>query len=463
LEKLTPIHVGLFGHVDHGKTALARVLSEKVSTAGLDKHPEAKRRQMSIDIGFTAFNLDNYLITLVDVPGHADLIRTAVSGASIIDAAILAVSATQGPQVQTGEHLVLLESLGIERLVVVLTKSDLVDEAKVRAVKGSIRGALYSSFYKDAPIVVVSSTTGSGIPELKSTLLSALSPPKRDLTSKFKMVIDHAFLIKGTGTVVTGTVMRGKVRVGDTIEIAPLSVSGRVKSIQTFKESREMAEAGDRVGIALQGIDHRSIHRGCYASLPGSLKPVRHIVAKAKINRFFKKEISPALFVHITIGMTSIQAEVFPYRKTEGKLVAMSAPRNEDFTSYLKLPKPIVAERGDRILFSLLSLPPTALRIAASGVVLETPGVAPPLKLMEEKVGVVTRLLQKESVIVGGLARSKTGAERIVGENITTEQGVKGNVSSTFGTKGLVLANFDQVPEKDEKVLLRVYREFKIS
>lgn len=107
--------MGLFGHVDHGKTELARALSEKVSTAGLDRHPEAKRRQMSIDIGFTAFTLANYLVTLVDVPGHADLIRTAVSGASIIDSAILVVSATQGPQTQTGEHLVLLESLEIQK------------------------------------------------------------------------------------------------------------------------------------------------------------------------------------------------------------------------------------------------------------------------------------------------------------------------------------------------------------
>nr|MDO8132871.1 selenocysteine-specific translation elongation factor [Candidatus Njordarchaeum guaymaensis] len=463
MEKLTPIHVGLFGHVDHGKTELARVLSEKVSTAGLDKHPEAKRRQMSIDIGFTAFTLDSYLVTLVDVPGHADLIRTAVSGASIIDVAILVVSASQGPQVQTGEHLVLLESLGIEKIVVALTKTDLVDEAKVSAVEESIRGVLSSSPYKDAPIVAVSSITGSGILGLKSTLLSVLSAPKRDLTGKFKMVIDHAFPIKGTGTVVTGTVMRGKVRVGDTIEIAPLNVSSRVKSIQTFKESREMAQAGDRVGIALQGVDHRSIHRGCYVSLAGSLKPVSHILARAKTNRFFKNEINPGLLMHVTIGMSSIQAEVFPYSKMEGKLVALSAPKNEEFTSYIKLPKPTVAELGDRILVSLLSLPPTTLRIAASGVVLETPAVAPPLKLREEKVGAVTRMLPKGSVVVGGLAKSKIGAEGIVGERITTENGVEGTISSTFGTKGLVLADFDRMPEKDEKVLLRVYREFKIG
>jgi selenocysteine-specific elongation factor len=461
LEELIPIHVGLFGHVDHGKTELARALSEKVSTAGLDKHPEAKRRQMSIDIGFTAFTLDDYLVTLIDVPGHADLIRTAISGASIVDVAILAVSATQGPQIQTGEHLVLLESLGIEKLVVALTKADLVDVANMRVVEGSIREILSDSQYRNAPVVAVSSTAGSGIPELKNALSSVFSPPKRDLTGKFKMIIDHVFPIKGTGTVATGTVLRGKVRVGDTIEIAPLSVTARVRSIQTFRESRDTAEAGDRLGIALQGVDHQSIHRGFYASQVGSLKPVNHIVARARINKFFKGNINPGSLLHITVGMMAVPAEVFPYYEMEGRLIAISAPWNQDFTASLELRKPMVAEKGDKFLLLMLTLPPTTLRIAASGIVLETPSAAQELELMEEKTGVVTRLLQRGGVVIEGLAKSKMGAERIIGERIATQYGVKGTVSSTFGTKGSVLADFENVPEKDEKVLLRVYRQFK--
>jgi selenocysteine-specific elongation factor len=218
---------------------------------------------MTLDIGFTAFTLNGYLVTLVDVPGHADLIRTAVSGAGIIDAAILVVSAKQGPQIQTGEHLIMLESLKIERIVVALTNADLVDKIKLKEAEKSVDRVLHSSAYIDAPVVVVSSVTGVGIPELKKTLLSVLTPPSRDFNGSFKMIIDHAFPIKGAGTVITGTVIRGRVRVNDDIEISPLNLRFRIKSIQTFKEPKETAQAGDRVGIALQNADFRSIYRGC--------------------------------------------------------------------------------------------------------------------------------------------------------------------------------------------------------
>ena len=118
MDELVPVHVGLMGHIDHGKTALATALSEKVSTAGLDKHPQAQKRGITIDLGFTMFRLDKYLVTLVDAPGHADLIRSVVAGSNIIDAAILVVAADEGPKIQTGEHLVVLQMMGVESLVV---------------------------------------------------------------------------------------------------------------------------------------------------------------------------------------------------------------------------------------------------------------------------------------------------------------------------------------------------------
>jgi selenocysteine-specific elongation factor len=461
LEKLTPVHVGLFGHVDHGKTELARALSEKVSTGGLDRYPEAKRRQMTIDIGFTAFTLDNYLVTLVDMPGHADLIRTAVGGASIIDAAILVVSAKQGPQIQTGEHLILLESLEIGRVVIALTNVDLVDDTRLEVVRESVREILSDSPYRNAPIAAVSSVTSFGIPEFKRILLSQLSPPRRDLNGNFKMTIDHAFPIKGTGTVITGTILRGRVRVNDDIEISPINLRSRVKSIQTFKESRETAQAGDRVGIGLQRADYRSIYRGCYASSPRSLKPVNHIITEAKVNRFFRHSIIPGLAMHVTIGMSSVQAKVFPYRIETNEKLITAVEQSEEFTSYIKLSAPIVAEKGDRILFSLLSLPPTSLRIAAGGTVLESPSAPPSLKVIKEMIGTVDRVIQKGRVVIEGLARSRIGAQRLIGEAISTEGNAKGILSSTFGGKGLILADFDQIPREGETVTLRTYREFK--
>ena len=138
MSELIPVHVGLMGHIDHGKTELARVLSEKVSTAGLDKHPQSKRRGITIDLGFTMFKLKEYIVTLVDAPGHADLIRSVVAGANIIDAAILVIAADEGPMVQTGEHIIVLRSLEVKSLVVALTKIDLVDETKLSETTNKI-------------------------------------------------------------------------------------------------------------------------------------------------------------------------------------------------------------------------------------------------------------------------------------------------------------------------------------
>ncbi|MHA2188062.1 MAG: GTP-binding protein, partial [Candidatus Thorarchaeota archaeon] len=135
MDKLTSVHVGLMGHIDHGKTELARALSEKISTAGLDKHPQSKERGITIDLGFTMFSLNDYLVTLVDAPGHADLIRSVVASSSIIDAAIIAVAADEGPKIQTGEHLVVLKSMGIESIVVAITKMDLVKQKKPSIVE----------------------------------------------------------------------------------------------------------------------------------------------------------------------------------------------------------------------------------------------------------------------------------------------------------------------------------------
>jgi selenocysteine-specific elongation factor len=418
---------------------------------------------MTLDVGFTAFTLNGYLVTLVDVPGHSDLIRTAVSGASIIDAAILVVSAKQGPQIQTGEHLIMLESLKIEKVVVALTNSDLVDETRLKISTKLVKKILSDSAYENVPMVPVSSITGTGISDLKKTLLSQLSPPLRDFNGNFKMVIDHSFPIKGTGTVVTGTIIRGRVRVGDETEISPINLRFRIKSIQTFKESRDTAQAGDRVGIALQNADYHSIYRGCYASLPGSLKLTNHVVANAKVNRYFKHTITPGLIMHVTIGMSSVQAKVFPYRIEEGAKIVASGLENEVFTSYIKLSSPLVVEEGDRILFSLLSLPPTSLRIAAGGVITERLDNAPVLESIQEKTGIVSRTNQESKVVIEGLARSRVGAQRLVGKTVTTEGNVKGSLFSAFGGKGLILANFDQVPKIGESVTLKLHREFRTS
>jgi selenocysteine-specific elongation factor len=284
MDKLVPVHVGLMGHIDHGKTALASALSEKVSTAGLDKHPQAQQRGITIDLGFTMFVLDRFLVTLVDAPGHADLIRSVVAGSNIIDAAILVVAADEGPKIQTGEHLVVLQSMGVERLLVVVTKIDLVTPEKLTSIEDKMRVILTNTQFGNAEFVRVSTLKGIGIDELRAALLRMLTPRVRDTESPLSIPIDHAFPIKGHGTVITGTIQRGSIRLNETVEIAPLDKKSRVRSIQTFGEEREVAYAGDRVGVNVPEIDDTEITRGDYLCTPGSMTRATGFFAKLKVN-----------------------------------------------------------------------------------------------------------------------------------------------------------------------------------
>lgn len=261
LETRAMVHVGLFGHIDHGKTQLARCLTEKPSTASLDRHPQAQERGMSIDMGFSAFDVGKYVVTLVDLPGHHSLIRHVVAGANIIDSGILVVAANEGPKVQTIEHLQILNSLGIEHLVVAINKTDLVNEEQLKNVRGEVTNLLAKTPFEDSPIVCVSAIKCEGIQKLKETLLENLGFPVRYWSGPLKIPISHSFHISGVGTVVTGTVLRGKVRVGDKVEIRPGRMECRVRSIQIFGRGVEEASAGDRVGMTLTKIRSKDLSK----------------------------------------------------------------------------------------------------------------------------------------------------------------------------------------------------------
>ncbi|MFX1508286.1 MAG: selenocysteine-specific translation elongation factor, partial [Promethearchaeota archaeon] len=370
--RLIPIHVGLFGHIDHGKTAIARLLSEKISTAGLDKHPQAQERGISIDLGFTAFNLAPYQVTLVDAPGHADLIRSVVAGANIIDAAILVIAADEGPKPQTGEHILILDSFNISKALIIINKIDLVDESGIDTVERSIKALLKGTILENSPVVRVSAKTGEGAESIKEALQELLSKPIRKVEGSFKMPIDHAFHIKGAGTVITGTVHRGKINIGEVAEIMPLEIQGKIKSIQTFGENLQSAVAGDRVGIAIPGIQARIIHRGSYLCSPGSLSSTDTILAQLKANRFFKFILAPRMNVHLTIGTPTVAGVIYPFQKeNDHNVISDQVSANQEFFAYITLNSVIVSEPDDPILISRLDLPPTKLRIAASGKVID--------------------------------------------------------------------------------------------
>ncbi|MHA1379387.1 MAG: selenocysteine-specific translation elongation factor [Candidatus Helarchaeota archaeon] len=460
------INVALLGHIDHGKTKLAEKLSETISTAGLDKHPEEQERGISIDIGFTAFRLNEYLVALVDAPGHADLIRNVVAASSISDAAILVIAADEGPMIQTGEHIVILDSLGIHNVLVALNKIDLVKNDEIKEKIDEIRNLLKETSFPNAPIIPISAKTGKGIVELKNNLYSILSPPRRQIDGKFKMPIDHAFPIKGTGTIITGTILRGKISIGDKIEIIPLKIKVKIKGIQIFKKIVQMAEAGDRVGLAIPGVDHHKISRGYYASAINSLQTTKEIIIKGKVNPLFKKTIKSGMRVHLTIGMPTVSAFIYPFKIENSKRVLIDKiSANQDFYAYLKLDKMVPIEKGDIILVSRLELPPTTLRIVGNGIVEDPNPQELEFYKFSTRKGTLRYVTDQNGLIqryvVDGLAQSKIGAEKILKKEILTENGELGRIVSTFGTKGAVTAEFKHIPNNNVTVYLNKYKKVK--
>ena len=459
------INVGLFGHIDHGKTALAKQLTEIASTSALDKPKESQKRGITIDLGFSSFTLDRYRITLVDAPGHSELIRTAIGAGNIIDAAILVVDAKEGPKTQTGEHLLVLDLLNIPTIIAI-NKIDIANDEEIKRTEMFMRQILNSTInLKHSKIIKMSAKTGEGIEELKKELKNLLDSLniKREVNSHLKMPIDHAFKIKGVGTVVTGTIHKGKVEVGDTLRILPINHEVKVKSIQCFKKDVPIAYAGDRVGMALMGVEPESLFRGCVlTSEDTKLRVVDRFIAKIEILKLFKYKLSPKMKVHISVGLLTVPATIIPYKievinDKKEPIVLEEIKGGDSCYCIFKLDDNVVIEEGDKVLIMRLDLPPTTLRICGFGEVIGFEDVE--LKKIVVKEGKVVK--KKNKAYVEGLASSKTAGERLIGEKIyILEKDIWGIIKGTFGTKGTLIAEFDGEVSGGDRVVLKRVRKW---
>ena len=244
------------GHVDHGKTALVKALTG-VDT---DRLPEEKARGITIDLGFARLALPGFSVGVIDVPGHEDFIRNMIAGLGAIDLALLVVAADDGWMPQTEEHFQILNYLGIRHGVVAITKCDLGDPARIAAdVREQLRGTSLS----EMPIVETSARIMTGLDELKQTLgrVSAGIPPLRDY-GKPRLFVDRVFAVRGTGTVVTGTLTGGRLSRGKTISAQPQNLRARIRSIQSHNQSLEMAFPGTRTALNLPDLRPDEIPRG---------------------------------------------------------------------------------------------------------------------------------------------------------------------------------------------------------
>ena len=272
------IIVGTAGHVDHGKTSLIQALTG----TNTDRLKEEQERGMTIDIGFASLRLpDGTDVSIVDVPGHERFLKNMLAGATGVDVVLLVVAADEGVMPQTIEHLEIIKLLNITNGVVALTKCDLVERDWIGIVTDDIRARLADNALATSPIIPVSSTTGKGLDALKRALQSAVSrtqPRNRDLP--FRLPVDRVFTSTGFGTVVTGTLVAGVIRQGDSVEIGPSGVQSRVRGIQVHNKKVEMAEAGNRVAINLTGVEVGDIARGVQICAPGNLTPTNLIDAR---------------------------------------------------------------------------------------------------------------------------------------------------------------------------------------
>jgi selenocysteine-specific elongation factor len=333
--------IGTAGHIDHGKTTLVKVLTG-IDT---DRLKEEKERGITIDIGFAHLVLPSgTLAGIVDVPGHERFIRNMVAGASGIDLVILVVAADEGVMPQTREHIEICELLGIKDGIVVLTKVDLVEKDWLDLIKEDLKEFLKNTFLKEAPILEFSAVTGQG----KEAIIKALDEKALKVSAKvedqpFRLPVDGVFTVKGFGTVARGTAISGKVYLNQTLVVYPKDLVTKVRNIQVHGKNVEVAYAGMRTALNLQGIEKEDIERGDVLAEPEVLKPSQWIDVKLVSLKSIKPPIKNFENLLFYIGTKETVAKVFLLGKNQLN------PGEED-VAQLFVQVPIVAWRGDRFI-----------------------------------------------------------------------------------------------------------------
>lgn len=355
---MTRLILGTAGHIDHGKSTLVRALTG-IDT---DRLAEEKRRGITIDLGFARLVLqDGTEFGIVDVPGHEAFVRNMLAGASGIDLVLLVVAADEGVMPQTREHLAIVELLGVRAGVVAVTKADLVDDDWLELVVDDIRSALQTSPFANAPIIPVSSVTGTGLNALRAALSDvAQTVTDRRTDDLARLPIDRVFTVRGTGTVVTGTLWSGRIPREATARLLPAGGEARIRGVQVHGDPVEAAEAGQRAAIALAGVDRADVRRGDVLVLDPAWTASRMVTARIRVVADSVWEITPRQRVRFHLGT----AEVL------GRVALLDCPRlepGEAGWAQIRLEAPVVARAGDR--FVLRSYSP--ITTIGGGIVVE--------------------------------------------------------------------------------------------
>ncbi|MFL5801182.1 MAG: selenocysteine-specific translation elongation factor [Roseiflexaceae bacterium] len=352
--------IGTAGHVDHGKSTLVKALT------GIDpdRWEEEQRREMTIDLGFAWLTLpSSRSVSIVDVPGHERFIKNMLAGVGGIDAALLVIAADESVMPQTEEHLAILDLLGVDHGLVVLTKADLVDDEWLALVGEEVRERLRGTTFADAPQVAVSARSGDGLDALLAALDAQLDrlPSRTAAQGAPRLPIDRAFTIGGFGTVVTGTLLDGPLRLGDEVDILPGGLKARVRGLQIHQHKEEVALPGTRVAVNLAGISHHHISRGDLLALPGRMRPTDLLDVRVRLIPTAPGPLEQNARLDLFVGAAEVPCRVTLLDRKQ------IAPGETGWLQ-LRLERTIAVARGDRYILRQ----PSPSRTLGGGQVVDT-------------------------------------------------------------------------------------------
>lgn len=354
------IIIGTAGHVDHGKTALIKALTG-IET---DRIKEEKKRGITIELGFAYLDLpDGEKAGIIDVPGHEKFVKNMLAGAGGIDLALLVVAADEGFMPQTREHLGILSLLNISEGIIVITKKDMVDDDWLEVVCEDVRSEVKGTFLENAQIIPVSSYTGEGIEQLKTAIFELIDQNTqiKNLDIPFRIPVDRIFSVEGFGTVITGTLIEGRMKVGDPVTIYPSRIESRVRNLQVHSHDVTEAYAGQRVAVNLAGLKKTDLNKGDVVAVPNSMHTTMMIDIKLNILRDCEREILNGTRLHLYHGARDILCKVILLDRD-------SIGAGESCYAQLRLEEEIAVKTGDRFVLRFYS----PLETIGGGVILDS-------------------------------------------------------------------------------------------
>ena len=358
------IIVGTAGHIDHGKTTLIKALTGR----NTDRWEEEQRRGITIDLGFTYFDLPGGdRVGIIDVPGHERFINNMVAGVVGMDLVLLVISADEGIMPQTKEHVDILSLLGIEKSIIVLNKCDLVDGEWLELVEEEVREELEGTFLEHAPVVKVSAATGEGLDGLISTIERMTSDEvvAKDIQTIPRLPVDRAFSLSGFGTIITGTLVSGTISKEDTLEMYPVGKECKIRSIQVHGQDKDKCYAGQRVAINLSNVKKREIKRGCVLAPKNSMKNTDLLDVKLRVLDSSMRVLTNHMRLHFYTGTSEILCRAVLLDREE------IGPGESGYVQ-LRLEEEAAVRRGDKFVVRFYS----PMETIGGGVVLEpNPGV----------------------------------------------------------------------------------------